>query len=33
MVEISLKEWQKLPQDQKSVKVINGKIKFYGNTI
>ena len=33
MVEITLKEWQKLPQNQKSVRVINGKVKFYGNNV
>jgi len=29
MVEISLQEWQKLPQDSKKVLVEDGKCKFY----
>jgi len=29
MVEVSLSEWQGLPQDSKKVVVENGKCKFY----
>ena len=33
MIEITLKEWQKLPQDKKYVEYINGEFKFYGTTL
>jgi len=29
MVEVSLSDWQRLPQDSKKVVVENGKCKFY----